>query len=299
MTNGETPQNVKIGQYWAYRESDKYICESHKVHIKGIEPFGKKSQRYVIEFRDGRTRKVPRNRLKAPWEESRNIDEDLNLHINLKNQGGDEVENSIATSIIEEFMPLEVIDIHVDDTCIIFDPAALEEILEIRLEELLEGIITRSLPNGLEISPLGAAKISQRYALLHPEKLLSSVAREEKEYKYKLKEHQGILSARSEWQFYLSYVRPRHELIREWCGHKATFAHERLAAAEAEVVRLRNFALRLIDTIEEHRETVGKQYREELYSDEITPYNIRETPDRPLEPHEIPERVEYRRAWWH
>lgn len=39
-------------------------------------------------------------------------------------------------------------------------------------------------------------------------------------------------------------------------------------------------------------------YRQELLAEQITPYTIRETPDRPLEPDEIPVRVEYRRRRW-
>ena len=33
---------------------------------------------------------------------------------------------------------------------------------------------------------------------------------------------------------YLKYAKPLHELLREWCGHRAVGLQERLGAAEAE-----------------------------------------------------------------
>ena len=57
-------------------------------------------------------------------------------------------------------------------------------------------------------------------------------------------------------------------------------------------------AKRLIEIIEKKQPEIAQVYRQELLAEQITPYTIRETPDRPLEPDEIPVRVEYRRRHW-
>jgi hypothetical protein len=43
-----------------------------------------------------------------------------------------------------------------------------------------------------------------------------------------------------EYEWYRKSLRPYHELLRQWCGHRSITFYERLTAAEAEVRRQPN-----------------------------------------------------------
>ena len=183
------------------------------------------------------------------------------------------------------------------DDFVITDAKALEELVDSPLDVLLEGVLTAPCEEGLQISPMGGVRIVQRFAEVSPDEVLEVVAKEEKAWKFKLREYQGIISARWQWEFYCEHYRPMFELWREWCGFAAVRKCEREIAAEAEGERLFDLAKRLIEHIGKSEPEVA-MYRQELLAEQITPYTIRETPDRPLEPDEIPVQVEYRKRRW-
>ena len=110
---------------------------------------------------------------------------------------------------------------------------------------LLEGVLTAPCEEGLQISPMGGTRIVQRFAEVSPDEVLEVVAREEKEWKFKLREHQGIISARWEWESYCEHYRPMFELWREWCGFAAVRRYEREIPAEREGARLFDLAKQL------------------------------------------------------
>ncbi|MGY4898649.1 hypothetical protein ACWEEK_24080 [Micromonospora aurantiaca (nom. illeg.)] len=102
-----------------------------------------------------------------------------------------------------------------------------------------------------------------------------------------------------EYHVYRRFDRPRHELLRQWCGHRAVTAHERLLAAEAETQRLDVLVTRLIRVLKQAGETtIVAVYAEEHDRERITPATIRPVVDRPLHPSEIPVReIRTRRRW--
>lgn len=289
---------VEVGDVVAYRESDSIVGQSLKARVVSIQPSGKASFRYSLELEDGSIRKVPRPRIKGPWARAAEIDELVNHQVRLHAQRSGEEEDSAASFMIESCRLGETIDLGSGDDFVITDAKALEGLVDSPLDVLLEGVLTASCEEGLQISPLGGVRIVQRFAEVSPDEVLEVVAKEEKEWKLKLREHQGIISARWEWEFYCEHYRPMFELWREWCGFAAVRKYERELAAEAEGARLFDLAKRLIEIIEEKQPEIAQMYRQELLAEQITPYTIRETPDRPLEPDEIPVRVEYRRRRW-
>lgn len=104
-----------------------------------------------------------------------------------------------------------------------------------------------------------------------------------------------------EWEFarYLEFDRPIHELLRQWCGHRAVSFQERLEAAEAEVHRLDELLARAADACRDNKVAhVAEWIDEEHERDRITPHTVRPVVDRPLDPHEIPVQVVYRTKWW-
>lgn len=289
---------VEVGAVVAFRESDSIVGQSLKARVVDIRPSGKASFRYSLELEDGSIRKVPRPRIKGPWAKAAEIDELVNHQVRLHAQRSGEEQDNAASFLIESCRLGEAMELGSGDDFVITDAKALEELVDSPLDVLLEGVLTAPCKEGLQISPLGGVRIVQRFAEVSPDEVLEVVAKEEKEWKFKLREHQGINSARWEWEFYCEHYRPMFELWREWCGFAAVRKYEREIAAEAEGERLFDLAKRLIEIIEEKQPEIAKMYRQELLAEQITPYTIRETPDRPLEPDEIPVRVEYRRRRW-
>lgn len=289
---------VEVGDVVAFRESDSIEGQSLKAQVVDIEPSGKASFRYSLQLEDGSIRKVPRRRIKGPWAKAAEIDELVNHQVRLHTQRGGEEQDSAASFMIESCRLGEAMELGSGDDFIITDPRALEVLVDSPLDVLLEGVLTAPCKEGLQISPLGGVRIVQRFAQVSPDEVLEVVAKEEKEWKFKLREHHGINSARWQWEFYCEHYRPMFELWREWCGFAAVRKYEREIASEAEGERLFDLAKRLIEIIEGKQPEIAKMYRQELLAEQITPYTIRETPDRPLEPHEIPVRVEYRRRRW-
>jgi hypothetical protein len=134
--------------------------------------------------------------------------------------------------------------------------------------------------------------------------VLDWVISDESEYREKAKHGHNFVSSANratssspewEYQWYLESVRPVHELLRSWCGHRAATVHERLAAAEAEVRRLDALIVRLIDELKANGHSTVAEIIERTHEEErITPVSVRPIVDRPLKPSEIP--VRYERA---
>jgi hypothetical protein len=98
---------------------------------------------------------------------------------------------------------------------------------------------------------------------------------------------------------YLKYWRPLHELLRQWCGHRAVTLQERLGAAESEVHRLDVMVSRLIDGLKKDgQDFFARVIEEEHEAERITPEKLRPVVERPLHPFEIPVRyVRSQRRW--
>src|SRR6185503_13843257 len=102
-----------------------------------------------------------------------------------------------------------------------------------------------------------------------------------------------------EYYWYRRHDQPRHELLRQWCGHRAITFHERLQAAEAENHRLDVLVADLIGAVADAgKPSLAKYFDEQHERHRIQPHTVRPTFDRPLEPWEIPAReVRARRRW--
>ena len=96
-------------------------------------------------------------------------------------------------------------------------------------------------------------------------------------------------------------TRSRHELLRQWCGHRAVTFQERLLAAEAENHRLDVLVADLIEALKgSGRADLAAYYEREHERDRITAHNARPVVDRPLDPWELPVReIPVRRRRWH
>jgi hypothetical protein len=163
----------------------------------------------------------------------------------------------------------------------------------------------------LMLSPEGTLLVAEYACRVTPMPVLDWVLQDEAEYRQRCKRGTTFTSpvdrqehtSSPEWEYewYRQNRRPLHELLRQWCGHRAITMHERLAAAEAEAHRLDVLVTNLIESLRRHNASMFADMFERMYEDErITPHNVRPVVDRPLRPEEIPVRYERApRRWGH
>lgn len=153
--------------------------------------------------------------------------------------------------------------------------------------------------------PAGTLLIAEALCRANPMPVLDAVVEQETESRHKCKygserhSPQGKESTSPEWEYYWyrRHDRPRHELLRQWCGQRAVALQERLLAAEAETQRLDLLVTRLIEVLDHaDRKELARYFAEE--HERVTPYNARPVIDRPLHPPELPVReIRVRRRW--
>jgi hypothetical protein len=302
---------VEQGEEWIYRLKDN--APSERVRILGIQP-KKTSSRVDVQFLDdgGRIENVPGARLRRPWSEVTAYDELMANWQRLGEYELTDVEESAVEPVFIALVPDEVASWEwspVRYATAVHDAAALELLIGMSLDELRAGTSFFDLDGVLMLSPEATLRICEAACQAHPAEIIAWVMAEEEEIREKCKRGSRIQSSTGrvdsttspewEYQWYLKYHKPLHELLRQWCGHRAVTFHERLTAAEAEVRRLDVLVARLIDVLREKDGAFFADIMEEEHNKErITPERARPVVDRPLSPHEIPVReVPTRRRW--
>ena len=192
----------------------------------------------------------------------------------------------------------------------IHDSAGLEKLIGVSAEDMLAQAPGFTLDRNIILSPDGTLRVARYACRVKPMPVLDWVEQEEKEYQEKCRKGIPAVSwdkkpytTDPDWEYeqYLEYGRPLHELLRSWCGQRAVTLKERADAAEAEVHRLDMPIEDLFAQMKENGFEQAVEYIERFYvKDRITAYNHHTVVERPLDPSEMPVRVEYRRAprWW-
>ena len=303
---------MEIGEEWIYRLKDR--SPSERVQILEIHP-KKTSARVDVRFLDdeGRTENMPGSRLRQRWTEVVAYDQLMADWQRIEFDLTDPEERA-SSEIFENLVPTDTATCEwspVRNATAIHDAAALTSLLGADLDDLLEGLPTFELDDVLMVSPEGTLRIAEVMCQRYPAEVLAWVMAEEADIRESCKRGSRIqsLSGRvntttsPEWEYgwYLKEHKPRHELLRQWCGHRAVTFHERLTAAEAEVRRLDIIVARLIDDARAGGSAIFADVMEEEHNKErITPEKVRPVPDRPLSIHEMPIReVPARRRWAH
>jgi hypothetical protein len=300
---------IQVGDEQIYRVRD--FDSSQRVRVVAIE-VGKKSAKYEVEFLDGdsagKREKVPGKRLRGAWSGVREYDELMANWERLAAFELTDLEEAAVETVFSELIPHEVASWEwsalVRWVTTVHDPVALEPLIGIPVSELLGQVASFATGDSTVVSPEGTLMIAEYACRVNPMPILDGVIKEERERRAKTKRgesymghdgHERTSDPDWEYRWYLEHYRPRHELLRGWCGHRAVTMQERLAAAEAEVQRLDVLITRLIDQMKEHGHGHFAEVMEQVHEDErITAANYRPVVDRPLKPSEIP--VRYERA---
>ncbi|TFF10545.1 hypothetical protein [Cellulosimicrobium funkei] len=221
-----------------------------------------------------------------------------------------DAESSAAVQVLELLVPQAVGEWTrkpIRDGYRIASLNALAEIVQADVASLLANVDTFTYEGALWTSAEGTVRIAQAAAAAHSVPVLAWVHEDERSCRQHTKHGRPSTTGdkgdhtNPDWEFeyYLEHTRPVHELLRQWCGHRAVVFHERLVAAEREVHRLDELLARALGELRNSgAATSADVLGEEHERDRVTPYNVRPLVERPLTPVEIPVRVVYRRAWW-
>ena len=301
---------MNVGDEWIYRAKDS--APSQRVRILAVQP-KKTSSRVDVEFldEDGRTENVPGARLRGLWSEVVRYDALMadwqRIEFELTNAEEGAVSEVFHNLIADDLATCEWSPVRYATA--IHDRAGLAELVGVEVDELLEGIPSFDLGGVLMVSPEGTLLLSEAMCARRPADVLAWVIAEEADIRESCKRDSRVQSSSGrvntttspEWEYewYLKEHKPRHELLRQWCGHRAVTFHERLDAAEAEVRRLDVLVARLIDSAREKGNNLFADFMEEEHNTErITAEKIRPVVERPLSVHEMPVReVPVRRRW--
>lgn len=300
--------SVDIGDEQIYRLRD--YAPSERVRIVGIDT-RKKTPRYEVEFIDGEKagtqENIPAGRLHGPWSAVAGYDELMANWERLDRFQLTDHEESAAETVFDLLIPAEVAETQwspVRWVTRIHDRDALEPLIGLPVAELLAQTPWFELDGDLLLSADGTLMIAEYACRVTPMPVLECVVAEEQEYREKAKRGRPAVdmnrqsyttSPEWEYQWYLERGRPLHELLRSWCGQRAVAMQERLAAAEAEVRRLDELIVRLVDELKRNGHALSADYIAHAHDEErITAANFRPVVDRPLKPSEIP--VRYERA---
>ena len=295
---------MNIGDELIYRL--RTYSPSERVRIVGIDT-RRKSQRYEVEFLDGdkagTLENIPGGRLRGPWSEVAGYDALMANWARLEAFEMTRVEEGAAEYVFSLIVPREVASTYstrVDGATTISDRDALQLLIGLPVADLAEQVDSFELDGSVIVSAEGTLLIAEFACRTNPMPVLDWVLAAEKKCQEKVKQGTELFgrdgmpfTTSSEWEYqqYLEHDRPLHELLRSWCGQRASTMRERLYAAEAEVRRLDELIDRLLDELKrtghgQSAEIIARTYAEER----ITAANYRPVVDRPLKPSEIPVR---------
>lgn len=297
---------MEIGDEQIYRAS--YYAPSERVAVRGVEK-RKQSMRIDIEYLDGkkagRRENVPGSRLHGPWSDVDAFDELRSnwLRLNGNGDGLDDAEQSAVLAVLIALVPEDIAiydNSPVRHGISISDVPALERLMKRSIGHILDQVEWFDYQGELELSSVGTLLMAEYVASANPVPMLEVVVAEEAEAREGCKrgrerdfyDGSGKQMSSPEYEYarYRKYDRPKHELIRSWCGHRAVSFVEQLTAAEAEVQRLDVLVAQVIDRLRTYDTNMADYYEREHNEERIRPETIRPVVDRPLAPWEIPVR---------
>lgn len=304
---------MEIGAEWIYRLRDSSPLE--RVRILTLTT-GKQRKRADVEFLDGEQAgavvDIPQSRLRAPWSTLEEYEQRMADWERLDQFVATDVEEDASDMVFQLTIPKDVAILareRVKYMTELHDHSKLEALVGDQLPTIVAEVESARWDGITYLSREGTIAIAELVARRHPKQILEWVASEEAEAYEACKHGRDSLglygdeytsSPYDEYDSYLKFQKPTHELLREWCGHRAVNTHERLVSAEAEVRRLDLLLGQAIAALKDHGGLLVARDLESDRAERITAANIRTVVERPLTIAEMPVR-EVRvsgRRWW-
>jgi hypothetical protein len=270
---------------------------SEKVYIAAVHQEGRKFRvdiRHLAGQSPGSEENVPRSRLKVPWRNVVQYDAFMDAWNRLRAESIDDKESSALWSALELVVPSKVAELSVassDDVLTIHDHQSLETLTGQAVAAFQTEFYWLVHDGKLVLSPRAALSVAELACRKNPAPVLDLVMAEEAVAREKSKRggtakdwetrDETTTSPEFEYDYYLRWQKPVHEILRQWCGYRAVTRHERLLAAEAEVNRLNIILAQAVDRLRGTNEGAAEMIEKEHEEDRITPYTIRPVPQRP------------------
>lgn len=304
---------MNVGEEWIYRKSD--YSASERVRILGIHPT-KQKPRVDVEFRDGPKQGVvelvPSIRLRDEWSNVEKYDAAQADWLSIEGFQMSDTEESALYTVFRELIPDSVAELvwnPVQRSTCIHDQRELERLVGMSLNRLTDQVVHFTNSGNTILSPEGSMIIAEASCRSNPEPILDWVVSEElkqqklvtdgEDFTSLLDGEEYHFSPQQKYRHYLKHYRPVHELLRQWCGHRAVTAQERVDAAEAEVGRLNDIVSEAIAEFERGGDQpYADQVRRDFHENRISSWNVRPIVDRPLSIDEMPIRyIDRKRNW--
>ncbi|MDZ7917602.1 MAG: hypothetical protein U5O16_38250 [Rhodococcus sp. (in: high G+C Gram-positive bacteria)] len=307
---------VKVGQEWVYRLRDD--SPSEHVRILAIRK-QKQSFRADVEFLDGAKcgarEDVPGRRLRSLWSDAENYNRLMSNWERLRDCELTSPEAGASEEVFIALIPRDIAEMEwspVDGMTVIHRRDALAELMTEPLSFVEERCSSFDHEGKTMLSPRGTLLIAELACRKNPMPILDAVMNEEKAARHYSKhgrttkglrgQEDEVRTADQEHDSYKRWVRPRHEVLRQWCGHRAATLQERLIAAESEVQRLDELLTTALNHLDAAGDESGAKWITRAHvEDRITPQNIRPVVERPLAWWDVPQGPpdrRFRRRWW-
>lgn len=300
---------MQPGDEWVYRLRDS--APSERVRILEMRRKGH-WVRATVEFLgdNGRTEDVPGARLRAPWAEVAEFNELMADWARIDREEITETESYAADMVMRMLVPRDVATPEwspVRYALAVYQSASLENLMGSALGAIQENVEWFQHGGVTMLSPEGMVQVAAALCRANAPGVLADVLEDEERiriecatgYTGKMRKGEPVFTEPDwSWESYLEIDRPIHELLRQWCGHRAVSAQERLEASEQEVHRLDRLLDRALQNLETRAPAhIAKALRHEHTRERITPTSVRPVVAPKAEPevHFVPTR---RGRWW-
>ena len=236
-----------VADVWAYRARDDRPSEW--VQIQAVTP-KKNSARIDIAFLDDpnqRVENVPASRLRVLWDQVSSYDELMANWQHVDDLALDDVEQRCVYQVYELLIPEEIAEAE-------WSPVRMprpsgswpgSKPSSANLDEILDEVAWFAPDKAtVTMSPAGTLLVAEAACRANSNQILEKIIEEEKALRHKCKNgaerrnpltgEQESTSPEYEYWWYRRSEKPTHELLRQWCRHRAVTAYERLIAAEVE-----------------------------------------------------------------
>lgn len=280
----------QVGEEWIYRLRDS--APSERVLVMEVNDHERRHRR-IIQFLEGdkagTVEDVPAKRLRKPWRNVTAYDTLMENWQRIDDADMTDTEKYAVDQVFRCAMSSKVAELiyrPVEKAVQVHDPHELEKLTGLTINDLRTEYENFHHDGDLILSPNAGLIIAEHVCRITPNSILARIIDEETAVRNRIKRGTNRFGdpAHSELRVYQEFDRPKHELIRSWCGHRQVSQYEHLQAAEAENARLMGIIKQLFDVIDQlDRKDLVRHIARDYWENQITEGTYRPVIQEPPE----------------
>lgn len=298
---------IAVGEERVYRQRETDPIQ--RVMIRSQVRDGQ-FPRYEVEFAAGdaagQVLEIPARRLQVRWEHRDSYEAGLARTARIEAFEPTTVESGAIEHVFLLLVPDTVAHPHYSratGATAISDGIRLRDLTGLSTDQLVRDIEWFEEDDYVIVSAEGGLRIAEAVCHRNPDVVLKWVDEDENKRRAECRRWKEVdlaseIDPDTAWWHYREHDRHVYELLRQWCGHRAITAYERIQAAEAEAHRLDDLLDRALHGLNKTDPRLAADLVSEWDAGRIRPSNYRAVVDRPLKPHELPVRTEHRPRRW-